>query len=75
MTTVKGIKLFIGIYKEKNCSQTMDRHALQLVGLGNTESGELYWIAKNSWGLFIHYALNKSNIEAISDILFRSKLG
>jgi C1A family cysteine protease len=49
----------IGIYKDKNCSQTIDTHALQLVGYGNTESGESYWIARNSWGLSIHYTLNK----------------
>jgi C1A family cysteine protease len=57
--TVKGINSFIGIYKDENCSQTVDTHALQLIGYGDTENGEPYWIARNSWGLSIHYTLDK----------------
>ncbi|CAF1497251.1 unnamed protein product [Adineta steineri] len=39
-----------GIYTDKSCSKTTVDHAMQLVGYGKTDSGDLYWICKNSWG-------------------------
>jgi len=39
-----------GIYSESSCSKTIVDHVMQLVGYGKTDSGELFWICKNSWG-------------------------
>ncbi|XP_045616608.1 digestive cysteine proteinase 1-like [Procambarus clarkii] len=55
-----------GVYYESRCSSTTLDHAVLVVGYG-TESGETYWLVKNSWGTgwgisgYIHMARNRSN--------------
>mmetsp|Transcript_35736 Transcript_35736/g.47156 ORF Transcript_35736/g.47156 Transcript_35736/m.47156 type:complete len:515 (-) Transcript_35736:385-1929(-) len=38
-----------GIDQGNNCDDTLD-HAMLLVGWGQNEDGQQYWIVKNSWG-------------------------
>lgn len=47
--------MFLGIYQDQTCSTVDIDHALQLVGYGQSETGEPYWIAKNSWSSYDYY--------------------
>ena len=38
-----------GIYKDNTCGNNIPTHVVTIVGYGS-ESGEDYWIVKNSWG-------------------------
>ncbi|CEM33149.1 unnamed protein product [Vitrella brassicaformis CCMP3155] len=38
-----------GVYKRRS-NQELGGHAVQLIGWGQTDNGQKYWIAENSWG-------------------------
>lgn len=55
-----------GVYFDPKCDQDVN-HAVLIVGYGKTDSGEEYWIAKNSWDSdwgedgYIRVARNRRN--------------
>jgi C1A family cysteine protease len=55
-----------GFYFDQNC-ETEVNHAVVIVGYGKTESGEEYWLCKNSWDTdwgeegYVRMARNKDN--------------
>lgn len=38
-----------GVFDDESCDASVLNHAILLIGYGS-ESGEDYWLAKNSWG-------------------------
>ena len=40
-----------GVYRDKTGVTTLE-HAISVVGWGETEDGEKYWIGRNSWGTY-----------------------
>ncbi|KRX04902.1 hypothetical protein PPERSA_06536 [Pseudocohnilembus persalinus] len=49
--TEKFAKYVSGIFEEKTTSVIID-HLIQLLGWGETEDGQQYWIGRNSWGTY-----------------------
>ena len=41
----------VQIYDNPACGQQVLSHAVSVVGFGASESGEEYWVAKNSFGM------------------------
>lgn len=62
-----------GLYNEPSCNPKLINHAVLVVGYG-TDSGQDYWLVKNSWGSawgeggFIRIARNKRNLCGIATI-------
>lgn len=50
--TLYGL-MFVGVFKDQTCSFEKVNHVVQLVGYGQNEMGEKFWIVKNSWGINI----------------------
>ncbi len=62
-----------GVYYEVNCRKEWPNHAVLLVGYGtDEETGEDYWLVKNSWGDkwgeggYIRMARNRGNVCGIA---------
>ncbi|XP_066979395.1 crustapain-like [Macrobrachium rosenbergii] len=61
-----------GVYYEPNCDSYISNHAVNVVGFGVEDSGDEYWIVRNSWGPswgeegYIKMARNKDNNCAIA---------
>ncbi|KAG5683483.1 hypothetical protein PVAND_012760 [Polypedilum vanderplanki] len=62
-----------GFYYEPKCDQDVN-HAVLIVGYGKTETGEEYWICKNSWDTdwgeegYVRMAKNRNNHCGITNL-------
>lgn len=63
-----------GVYRDDKCSPMKLDHAVLLVGYGETETGDKYWIVKNSWGEswgmkgYFHMARDEDNMCGIATL-------
>jgi len=63
-----------GVYKEQNCSPFNLDHAVLVVGYGVEETGEAYWLVKNSWGTnwglqgYVKIARNEDNMCGVATL-------
>jgi len=67
-----------GIYSDSQCGQWAIDHAVLTVGWGKSDTGEEYWIVKNSWGLewgmkgYIFIKRNAGNMCGMATLAFRA---